>query len=110
MEWSVELILRPGSTVLEQHVTLSNRSDVRPRFDWWNNAAVQAWDDSQIQYPMRFAAAHGFAEVQRWPVDSQGKDLSVIHNLSDGPESLFIHASRGKFVGVWHQRTNTRTA
>src|SRR5436190_13599500 len=110
MEWSVELTLRPASTVLEQRVTLSNRSDVRHRFYWWNNAAVQAWDDSQIQYPMRFAAAHGFAEVQRWPVDSQGKDLSVIHNQTDGPVSLFVHGSRENFMGVWHPRTNTGTA
>src|SRR5450631_529604 len=28
MEWFVELRLRPGSTVLEEHVTLNNRSDV----------------------------------------------------------------------------------
>src|SRR3989449_18059 len=110
MEWSVELTLRPGSTVLEQHVTLSNRSDVRHRFYWWNNAAVETWNDSQIQYPMRFAAAHGFAEVQRWPVDSQGKDLSVIHNQTDGPVSLFVHGSRENFMGVWHPRTNTGTA
>src|SRR2546429_4812058 len=110
MEWSVELTLRPGSTVLEQHVTLSNRSDVRHRFYWWNNAAVQVWDDSQIQYPMRFAAAHGFAEVQRWPVDPQGKDLSVIHNQTDGPVSMFVHGSRENFMGVWHPRTNTGTA
>ena len=110
MEWSVELTLRPGSTVLEQHVTLSNRSDVRHRFYWWNNAAVQVWDDSQIQYPMRYAAAHGFAEVQRWPVDSQGKDLSVIHNQTNGPVSMFVHGSRENFMGVWHPRTNAGTA
>jgi len=109
MEWSVELTLRPGSTVLEQHVTLSNRSDVRHRFYWWNNAAVQVWDDSKIQYPMRYAAAHGFAEVQRWPVDPQGKDLSVIRNQTDGPVSLFVHGSRENFMGVWHPRTNTGT-
>jgi tetratricopeptide (TPR) repeat protein len=110
MEWSVELTLRPGCTVLEQHVTLSNRSDVRHRFYWWNNAAVQVWDDSQVQYPMRFAAAHGFAEVQRWPIDSQGKDLSVIHNQTDGPVSMFVHGSREDFMGVWHPRTNAGTA
>jgi Flp pilus assembly protein TadD len=110
MEWSVELTLRPGSTVLEQHVTLSNRSDVRHRFYWWNNAAVQVWDDSQIQYPMRFAAAHGFAEVQTWPIDSEGKDLSLIHNQTDGPVSLFVHGSRENFMGVWQPRTNTGTA
>jgi tetratricopeptide (TPR) repeat protein len=109
MQWSVELTLRPGSTVLEQRVTLNNRSDVRHRFYWWNNAAVQAWDDSQIEYPMRFAAAHGFAEVQTWPVNSQGKDLSLIRNQTDGPVSWFAHGSRENFMGVWHPKTNTGT-
>src|SRR6266700_4646883 len=110
MEWTVELTLRPKSTVLEQRVTFSNRSDVRHRFYWWNNAGVPAWDDSKIQYPMRFAAAHGFAEVQRWPVDSQGKDLSVIRNQTDGPVSMFVHGSRENFMGVWHPHTNAGTA
>lgn len=110
MEWSVELILRPGSTVLEQRVRLSNRSDVRHRFYWWSNAGVEVWDDSRIEYPMQFAAAHGFAEVQQWPVDSQGKDLSVIKNQTDGPVSLFVHGSRESFMGIWHPHTNVGTA
>src|SRR5260221_12576023 len=63
-----------------------------------------------FQYPMRYAAAHGFAEVQNWPVDSQGKDLSVVHNQTDGPVSLFVHGSRENFMAVWHPRTNTGTA
>jgi tetratricopeptide (TPR) repeat protein len=109
MQWTVELTLRPGSTVLEQHVTLNNRSDVRHRFYWWNNAGVQAWDDSRIEYPMRFAAAHGFAEVQTWPVDSHGKDLSIIKNQTDGPVSLFVQGSRENFMGVWHPKTSSGT-
>jgi tetratricopeptide (TPR) repeat protein len=110
MEWSVELILRPGSTVLEQRVWLSNRSDARQRFYWWSNAAVQVWDDSRIEYPMRYTAAHGFAEVQRWPVNAQGKDLSIIKNQTDGPVSSFVHGSREDFMGIWHPHTNTGTA
>jgi len=110
MEWTVELTLRPGSTVLEQRTSLSNRSDVRHRFYWWNNAGVEVWDDSRIQYPMRFAAAHGFAEVQRWPIDAQGNDLSVIRNQTDGPVSLFVHGSREDFMGVWNPHSNTGTA
>jgi tetratricopeptide (TPR) repeat protein len=110
MQWSVRLTLRPGSTVLEQSVTLSNRSEVRHRFYWWNNAAVEAWDDSRIEYPMRFTAAHGFAEVGTWPVDARGKDLSIIGNQTDGPVSLFVHGSREKFMGVWHPKTDTGTA
>jgi hypothetical protein len=109
MEWRVELLLRPGSTVLEQHVTLSNRSDVRHRFYWWSNAGVEIWDDSHIEYPMQFAAAHGFAEVQPWPVDAAGKDLSVIRNQTDGPVSVFVHGSREDFMGIWHPHTNAGT-
>src|SRR5256714_4533769 len=109
VQWSVELALHPGSTVLEQRVRLSKRSDARHRFYWWSNAGVQVWDDSHIQYPMRFAAAHGFAEVQRWPVDAQGKDLSIISNQKGGPVSLFVHGSREDFMGVWNPHTRTGT-
>ncbi|MGI9071552.1 MAG: DUF5107 domain-containing protein [Bryobacteraceae bacterium] len=109
MEWAIELMLRPGTTVLEERVTLSNRSDVRHRFYWWNNAGIQVWDDSQVQYPMRFAASHGFKEVQPWPIDPDGTDLSIIRNQTKGPVSLFVHGSREPFMGVWNPRTNTGT-
>lgn len=109
MEWIVELILRPHSTVLEEHVTLNNRSDVRHRFYWWNNAGVQVWDDSRIQYPMRFAASHGFREVQPWPIEADGNDLSIVKNHTKGPVSLFVHGSREPFMGVWNPHTNSGT-
>jgi tetratricopeptide (TPR) repeat protein len=110
MEWSVELVLRPGSTVLEQHVRLSNRNDIRQRFYWWSNAGVRVWDDSVIQYPMRYAAEHGFAAIQKWPIDAQGKDLSIIKNQTDGPVSMFVHGSREEFMGIWNPHSNTGTA
>jgi tetratricopeptide (TPR) repeat protein len=109
MQWTVELVLRPGSTVLEEQVTLNNRSDVRHRFYWWNNAGVEVWDDSRIQYPMRFAASHGFRDVQPWPVEADGTDLSLIKNQTKGPVSLFVHGSREPFMGVWNPHTNTGT-
>lgn len=109
MQWSVELVLKPHSTVLEESVTLNNRGDVRHRFYWWNNAGVQVWDDSRIQYPMRFTASHGFREVAPWPVEADGIDLSIIKNQTKGPVSLFVHASREPFMGVWHPHTNTGT-
>jgi tetratricopeptide (TPR) repeat protein len=109
MQWSVEMLLRPKSTVLEQRVSLSNRSDVRHRFYWWNNAGVEVWDDSHVEYPMRFAASHGFTEVQPWPLDSGGRDLSIIRNQTEGPVSLFVHGSREPFMGVWNPHTNSGT-
>jgi len=109
MEWLVELQLRPGSTVIEEHVTLNNRSDVRHRFYWWNNAGIEVKDDSRICYPMRFTASHGFTDVDTWPVDSTGKDLSVIRNQTNGPVSRFVHGSREPFMGVWRPDTNSGT-
>jgi len=109
MEWQVEMRLRPGSTVLEEHVILNNRSDVRHRFYWWNNAGVEVKDDSHICYPMRFTASHGFTDVDTWPVDSSGKDLSIIRNQTSGPVSRFIYGSREPFMGVWRPDTNSGT-
>jgi tetratricopeptide (TPR) repeat protein len=109
MEWTVELILRPKSTLLEQRVTLSNRSDVRHRFYWWNNAGVAAWDDSRIEYPMKFVATHGFTEVHPWPVDTDGVDYSIVRNQTKGPVSMFSHGNRENFMGVWNPHTNAGT-
>jgi tetratricopeptide (TPR) repeat protein len=107
MQWSVELVLRPHSTVLEQHVALYNRSDVRHRFYWWNNAGIQVWGDSKIEYPMRFTASHGFTHIEPWPIEADGNDLSIVKNHTKGPVSLFAHGSREPFMGIWHPHTNT---
>jgi tetratricopeptide (TPR) repeat protein len=109
MQWRVELILRSGSTLLEERVTLYNRSDERHRYYWWNNAGIEVWDDSHIEYPMRFAASHGFTEVRRWPVGADGKDLSIIKEQQDGPVSWFVHGSHEPFMGIWNPKTQTGT-
>ncbi len=110
MQWEVKLVLKPGSTLLEQHVTLYNRSDVRHRFYFWNNAAVQVWDDSRIEYPMRFMASHGYTNIYRWPFDAEGKNISIIKNQTRGQISDFVHGSHEPFMGVWNPKTQTGTA
>jgi tetratricopeptide (TPR) repeat protein len=105
MQWGVEIVLRPGSTLLEQRVTLYNRSDVRHRYYWWSNAGLRVWDDSHIEYPMQFAASHGFTEVRHWPVGPDGSDLSVIKNQQHGPVSFFVHGSHEPFMGIWNPKT-----
>ena len=110
MQWSVQIVLRPGSTLLEEHVTLNNRSDVRHRFYWWSNAGIQVWDDSRICYPMQYSQAHGFADIDRWPVDSSGIDLSIIRNQTRGVVSRFVYGSREPFMGIWNPKTNAGAA
>lgn len=108
-QWRVELRLRPGRPVLEEHIELYNSSDVRHRYYWWTNAAVQAWEDSRLVYPTELMATHGFTSVEPWPIDRAGRDLSVIRNQVDGPVSLFTYKTREPFVGVYHPHTNSGT-
>jgi hypothetical protein len=110
MEWSVRIVLHPGSTLLALHATLNNRSDVRHRFYWWSNGGIQAWDDTRICYPMRYSQAHGFADIDRWPVDSSGTDLSIVGNHTHGPVSRFVYGSREPFMGIWNPHTNAGVA
>jgi tetratricopeptide (TPR) repeat protein len=105
MQWRVALTLRPGRSVLEQSTTLYNRSDLHHRFYWWTNAAVESWDDSELIYPMEFTASHGFNQVDTWPVDASGVDLSRPGNHLKGAVSLFSHGSREPFMGVYHPHT-----
>ena len=109
VQWTAEIRLQPGSTLIEQRMTLRNPTDVRWRYYWWNNAAVEVWDDSHIWYPMNRSAAHGFADIDTWPVNSAGMDLSIVGNHTAGPVSRFVHASREPFMGVYHPKTKAGT-
>jgi tetratricopeptide (TPR) repeat protein len=107
MQWRVQLTLRPGRACLEQRTTIYNRSNIRHRFYWWTNAGVEVSDDSRILYPMEFTAGHGFADVDTWPVDSAGVDLSRVGNHKYGPVSRFSYGSREPYMAVYHPRTRS---
>ena len=107
MQWRVQLTLRPGRDYLEQKTTLYNRSDTRHRFYWWTNAGVEVWDDSRILYPMEFTAAHGFADIDTWPVNAAGVDQSIIGNQKYGPVSRFSYGSREPYMAVYHPHTRS---
>jgi len=107
MRWRVGLTLRPGRSLLEQAITLENPTPLRHRFYWWSNAGVRVWDDSRIHYPQRFTASHGFRDVDTWPVNSAGVDLTMPGNHIYGPVSLFSHGSREPFMGVYHPHTRS---
>jgi len=107
MQWRVQLTLHPGRDYLEQRTTLYNRSDARHRFYWWTNAGVEVWDDSRILYPMEFTAAHGFADIDTWPVNAAGVDQSIVGNQKYGPVSRFSYGSREPYMAVYHPHTRS---
>ncbi len=106
MEWCVRLTLRPGETALEQTTTLYNPGAARHRFYWWTNAGVQVWDDSRLYYPQEFSVFHGFTDLDTWPVDRSGVDLSVVGNHKYGAVSRFSFASNEPYMAVYHPKTN----
>ncbi len=104
MEWSVELTLHPGQARLEQKTTLYNPGPERHRFYWWTNAGVQVWDDSRLYYPQDYSVTHGFVDLDTWPVDRNGVDLSVVRNHRFGPVSRFSYASNEPYMGVYNPK------
>jgi Flp pilus assembly protein TadD len=106
MEWRVELKLCPGQAVLEQNTTLYNPGRARHRFYWWTNAGVQVWDDSRLIYPQEFSMTHGYTDLDTWPVDRTGVDLSVVGNHKYGAVSRFSFASNEPYMAVYHPKTN----
>jgi tetratricopeptide (TPR) repeat protein len=104
MDWTVEVVLRPGSTVLEQHVTLYNPSDLRHHYFWWNNGGIEIWNDSRIWYPMRMSV-----EGHPWPVDEKGVDQSLISNQVAGQVSLFAYGCREPFMGIYNPHSDSGT-
>ncbi len=111
MQWRVEFVLRPGSSVLEQNVYFENRSEIRHRYYWWNNAGIARVDDkTRFIYPTHLVATHGRTEIDTWPVNSAGVDMSVVGNHKDGGVALFAYQSHEPFMAIYHPSLRTGTA
>ncbi len=102
MQWRVQFILHPGSTALEERVTLYNRSAVRWPYYWWANAAVAFDDpDAQLILPARLVTTHTTpAQIIAWPPRIEGEDGSVVANHKDAG-AWFAYASHEPFFGIF---------
>src|SRR5258706_568380 len=102
MQWRVEFVLRPGSTVLEQRVTLYNRSHTRWPYYWWASAAVPL-DDPAMKFimPSRLVASHSIENIDSWPINSAGKDESQLKNHKESG-AWFAYRCREPFLAVYN--------
>ena len=110
MEWRVEFILRPGSAVLEERVTLHNASVARRGYHWWANAAVEL-DDAHLRfvYPTKWMLPHGEGAMSPWPVDAAGADGSDAANHKT-QLGLFAHGSREPWMAVYKPSSRSGVA
>ena len=110
MQWRVEFLLRPGSAVLEQNVYFDNRGEIPHRYYWWNNAGIPRVDDkTRFIYPTHLVATHGRTEIDTWPVNSAGVDMSVVGNHKNGGVALFAYESHEPFMAIYHPSLRTGT-
>jgi len=107
MEWLAEFVLRDGSAVLEEDVTLMNPTEARHPYYWWAIADIGLDAGTRFAYPVRVMGSHGFTELQAWPRDEKGTDLSNPSNQKDGL-GIFAYGSREPFMAVYN--TISRTA
>ncbi len=115
MRWSVGLTLRPGTSVLEVHYRIANRTPFAHSILCWANAAVQANENYQIIFPPSTTVAtfHGKNEFSHWPISrevyngvdySSGVDVSWWKN-HPAPTSFFAFDSEEDFMaGYDHGR------
>lgn len=101
MQWRDEFILRPGSAVLEQRVTLYNGSPARRGYQWWANAAVELDDPRlRIVYPVKWMLPHGDGPMTSWPIGDGGVDLSDMANHKT-QLGLFAHGSHEPWMAIY---------
>lgn len=102
MQWRVEFVLRPASTVLEQRVLLYNRSPARWPYYWWADAGV-AFDDpaTRLVLPAHVVSTHTTPpQVVAWPVHPEGKDGTLVANHKDAG-AWFAYESREPFFAIY---------
>ena len=110
MRWLVEIILRPGALLVEQHITLSNPGPIRHGYYWWNNAAIPAYEDTRFYLPCHLTSTHGQAGIEPWPVNKAGLDLSLFANHNSAGVARFSAACQESFMGVYSARESAGTA
>jgi tetratricopeptide (TPR) repeat protein len=101
MQWRVDYVLRPADTVLEQRVTLYNRSYARHGYLWWANAGFTL-DDPATRFvlPARLVGENWFSRMDTWPIDSAGRDESLVAMHKDAM-AWFAYGCREPFFAVY---------
>jgi len=112
MEWRVEFVLREGVAMLEQNVTLSNRTAVRHPYYWWSNAAVKLEPGTRLVLPTNLVTIHGANRMDSWPVGTWGIDKDIDQTLVNnrkGALSVFAQRTREPFFAAYQGSSRTAT-
>lgn len=96
--WVVTVRLRPGRSYLEEHIRMSNPTDLSHIYYFWNCVAVPNNATTQLIYPMTLGSDHDGTTFFTWPISDVGKDISWLKNY-ENPAGIFSYRCNQDFYG-----------
>jgi len=99
MSWAVGLRLRPGSSLIETEIRLSNRTALPHPYYFWANAAVPARFGMRMIYPCTRVRTWG--GHYDWPV-SEGRDMAT-YDAYEHQCDVFVLNGWEDFFGVYYE-------
>ena len=105
-QWRVEIRLPKDKAYFETRAMWSNPSPLPQTYYNWMTAAAVVTDDLEFSYPGNNELEHS-GEAGPWPVDKQGRDLSMYANNSFGSDrSAHIVGEYNDFMGGYYHKSD----
>jgi Tfp pilus assembly protein PilF len=101
-EWRVRINLPKDKAYFETEALWFNPLPVDQAYLSWANAAYKATNDLQFYFPGNYHIEHSGAAAP-WPVDAQGRNISVYKNNNFGGSKSYhvMGDTRNWFGGYW---------
>ncbi len=99
--WMIEINLPKDAVWVRTSSFWHNYSGTFQPYYNWANSAVTASDDLHLIYPAEYSIGH-YGEITAYPVDEQGRDLSMYVNQAFGPDkSYHLSGSHRNYFGAY---------
>lgn len=101
--WETEVNLPKDKAYFTTTTTWHNPNPLEQPYYQWMNSACQAREDLEFCFPGSAAIGHG-GEVNPWPVDKQGRDLSWYreNNFGDAKSYHIVGKAADYYAAYWH--------
>lgn len=103
--WSVEIRLEKDKAYFETNASWYNASQLNESYYNWMTAAAVATDDLEFFIPGNAYVEHS-GDAHSWPIDDQGRNLSLYRNNNFGPAKSYhiVGEYNDFFGGYYHDR------
>ncbi len=101
--WSVEIRLPADKAFFETNVLWYNPTTLNQSYYNWMTGAAVASQDLEFYCPGNYFIEHS-GESKQWPVDNEGRKISVYKNNNFGPDKSYhvVGALENFFGGYYH--------